>query len=56
MVGGGYLHSGQEQHEIVGSHPVSRAEGFGAEGWYVGVNYNGSTSGVSTWAVCLRVG
>lgn len=56
VVSGGYLHNGQEQHEITASHPVTRAEGFSAEGWYVGVNQNGSMGAVSTWAVCLRVG
>jgi hypothetical protein len=55
VVGGGFLFSGQEQHEVYGSHPVARVDGFNREGWYVGVNDNGSLGSTVTWAVCLEV-
>lgn len=56
VVGGGFLHNGQEQHEVFGSHPVAESNGFNTEGWYIGVNQNGSTGSPIGWAVCLRVG
>lgn len=55
VVGGGFQFSGQEQHEVYASYPVTRQEGFNVEGWSVGVNDNGSMGSVITTAVCLEV-
>lgn len=55
VVGGGFQFSGQEQHEVYASYPVTRQQGFNVEGWSVGVNNNGSIGSVVTSAVCLEV-